>query len=216
MLCGLADALDALRAARLPVDRVLLIGGAAASAAVQAIAPDLFGVPVRVPSPGEYVALGAARQAAWALSGGEHPPAWHVETDVTVEPEDVDPRRCRDPGPVRPRSSPPPTPRPPDLAAAHSSRGGDDPETVLYESPRRFASSRCPRSTRPGAVRLPILQNGVCGTDLHLRTGRAPRPRRWRGDDLSSTPRERPPWRRCSAPTRNGGTCVFYEVVTVP
>jgi xylulokinase len=33
-------------------------------------------VPVHVPTPAEYVALGAARQAAWTLSGGETPPAW--------------------------------------------------------------------------------------------------------------------------------------------
>ena len=53
------------------------------------IAPDLFGVPVAVPRPGEYVAVGAARQAAWALAGGEHPPGWDVDVDVTVEPCDV-------------------------------------------------------------------------------------------------------------------------------
>jgi xylulokinase len=43
---------------------------------VRAIAPTIFGVPVTVPSPAEYVALGAARQAAWALSGAAEPPAW--------------------------------------------------------------------------------------------------------------------------------------------
>lgn len=81
MLGGLADGLDALRAQGTPVDRVLLIGGAANSRAVQAIAPALFGVPVSVPSPGEYVALGAARQAAWALSGGAEPPQWPVPAE---------------------------------------------------------------------------------------------------------------------------------------
>ena len=29
-----------------------------------------------VPEPEEYVALGAARQAAWALAGTPEPPAW--------------------------------------------------------------------------------------------------------------------------------------------
>ena len=29
-----------------------------------------------MPPPGEYVALGAARQAAWALAGTPHPPTW--------------------------------------------------------------------------------------------------------------------------------------------
>lgn len=76
MLNGLADGLDALRAAGLQVRRVLLIGGGAKSAAVRAIAPGIFGLPVTVPEPGEYVADGAARQAAWLLSGADAPPAW--------------------------------------------------------------------------------------------------------------------------------------------
>ncbi len=40
------------------------------------IAPTVFGVPVTVPAPGEYVADGAARQAAWTLAGGATPPEW--------------------------------------------------------------------------------------------------------------------------------------------
>jgi xylulokinase len=78
MLCGLADGVDALRALGIPVERVLIIGGGARSAAVQAVAPDLFGAPVLVPEPAEYVALGAARQAAWALAGTPEPPEWAV------------------------------------------------------------------------------------------------------------------------------------------
>jgi xylulokinase len=88
MLLGLAGAVEAVRAAGCPVERVLLIGGAAASPAVQEIAPDVLGAPVAVPAPGEYVAVGAARQAAWALSGGDTPPAWDVAVDVTIEPDD--------------------------------------------------------------------------------------------------------------------------------
>ncbi len=76
MLCGLADAIEALAAEGVPVRRVLLIGGGARSAAVRAIAPQVFGRPVAVPAESEYVADGAARQAAWALSGGAAPPAW--------------------------------------------------------------------------------------------------------------------------------------------
>jgi xylulokinase len=78
LLCGLADAVDALRAQGLPVNRVLLLGGAARSRAVQALAPALLGAEVILPEPAEYVALGAARQAAWALSGADAPPTWHV------------------------------------------------------------------------------------------------------------------------------------------
>ncbi len=85
MLCGLADGIDAVQAQGVPVRRVVLIGGAARSAAVQRIAAELFGLPVVVPEPAEYVALGAARQAAWVLSGAQHPPEWTVDTLASVE-----------------------------------------------------------------------------------------------------------------------------------
>ncbi|HZC27830.1 MAG TPA: xylulokinase [Actinopolymorphaceae bacterium] len=88
LLCGLADGLDALRAQGVVVRRVLLIGGAARSPAVQAVAPTVLGAPVTVPPPAEYVALGAARQAAWALIGGSEPPAWDLGDSVVRE--DVD------------------------------------------------------------------------------------------------------------------------------
>lgn len=76
MLCGLADGLDALAGQGVTVAAVQLIGGAARSEAVRRIAPTVFGVPVQVPVPGEYVADGAARQAAWVLAGSVEPPAW--------------------------------------------------------------------------------------------------------------------------------------------
>lgn len=73
MLCGLADGLDALRALDVPVERLVLIGGGAQSEAVRRIAPAVFGMPVTVPEPGEYVADGAARQAAWVLTARRAP-----------------------------------------------------------------------------------------------------------------------------------------------
>ncbi len=73
LLCGLADGLDAVAAGGTAVRRVFLVGGGARSAAVQALAPAVLGVPVLVPPPGEYVADGAARQAAWVLAGGDAP-----------------------------------------------------------------------------------------------------------------------------------------------
>lgn len=64
MLRGLGAGLDALRDLGIPLERALLIGGGAQSEAVRVIAPEVLGLPVVVAEPGEYVALGAARQAA--------------------------------------------------------------------------------------------------------------------------------------------------------
>ncbi|MGC4887378.1 xylulokinase [Micromonospora sp. DT227] len=78
LLCGLADGLDALLAQGARADRIILVGGGARSAAVRRIAPQVFGRPVVVPPPGEYVADGAARQAAWVALGGAAPPTWSI------------------------------------------------------------------------------------------------------------------------------------------
>ncbi|MET0672527.1 MAG: FGGY family carbohydrate kinase [Microbacterium pygmaeum] len=70
MLSGLAAGLAALRGLGVPLERALLVGGGAQSAAVREVAPLVLGIPVVVPEPGEYVALGAARQAASVLAAG--------------------------------------------------------------------------------------------------------------------------------------------------
>ena len=90
MLCGLADALDVMRANGVPAERVVLIGGASKSQAVRSAAPDIFGVPAVVPAEAEYVALGAARQAAWVLGGEEHPPTWQRDVLAETEPSASD------------------------------------------------------------------------------------------------------------------------------
>jgi xylulokinase len=82
MLCGLADGLDAVRGQGVLASRILLTGGAAQNSAVSAIAAQVFDVPVVIPRPAEYVALGAAVQAAWALTGER--PEWPVE--LVAEP----------------------------------------------------------------------------------------------------------------------------------
>jgi xylulokinase len=83
LLCGLADGVDALRAQGVQARRILLIGGAAQNPAVAAVAAQVFDAPVVVPTPGEYVALGAAVQAAWTLTGER--PQWIVP--MGAEPE---------------------------------------------------------------------------------------------------------------------------------
>ncbi|MYS80646.1 xylulokinase [Embleya scabrispora] len=90
MLCGLADALDALATAGVAGERVILTGGAARSPAVAAIAPALFERPVVLPEPAEYVALGAARQALWALNPGGGPPPARVIAHTEMRPDRSD------------------------------------------------------------------------------------------------------------------------------
>jgi xylulokinase len=94
MLCGLADALDVLRGRGVDVRRIFLLGQAAELPAVQAVAPALFGAQVVVPQPADYAALGAARQAAWALGASQGtldprtPPAWQGPVAQVLEPGD--------------------------------------------------------------------------------------------------------------------------------
>ncbi len=87
LVCHMADAAESLRRRSVPVDRVALIRGGARSAAVREIAPSVREVPVDVPPPGEYVADGAARQAAWTLLGGARPPNWALsEVQIFTTP----------------------------------------------------------------------------------------------------------------------------------
>jgi len=76
MMCGLTDAVDALIALGVSVNRILIIGGAAKNSAIPVIASALMGCEVVVPPAGEYVADGAAKQAAWALLG--QMPQWNL------------------------------------------------------------------------------------------------------------------------------------------
>lgn len=68
LLCLLADALDKLRTRNIAAQRIVLVGGGSRSRSLQAAAADIFQAEVVIPEPGEYVALGTARQAAGALS----------------------------------------------------------------------------------------------------------------------------------------------------
>lgn len=95
MLCALADGVDALCAATGPVQRVIMIGGGTASAAVRAIAPAIFGCPVLVPAPSQYVADGAARQAAWVVLGCEAAPSWPDAASVISEAQPTPHVRAR-------------------------------------------------------------------------------------------------------------------------
>jgi xylulokinase len=76
LLASMAYCVDKISAQGVEVQRIILIGGGARSEAVRRIAPAIFGADVHVPTPAEYVALGAARQAAWTLSQQDSPPTW--------------------------------------------------------------------------------------------------------------------------------------------
>ena len=84
VLNSLADGLDTLAASGVPVERVLLIGGGSKSRALREAAATVFAVPVDVPEPREYVALGAARQAAWAATG--ELPVWGRRIEESFMP----------------------------------------------------------------------------------------------------------------------------------
>jgi xylulokinase len=83
MLCGLKGGLDALLDAGVACTRVFLVGGAANNVAVQQIAGEVFGVPVVIPEPGEYVAQGASAQAAQVVLGSL--PTWPRDVVATID-----------------------------------------------------------------------------------------------------------------------------------
>lgn len=83
LLCLLGVGMQAQRAQGVRIDGVTLIGGGAQSRAVRELAPAVLGVAVEVPRPAQYVALGAARQAAWVASGEPEPPVWSVVESET-------------------------------------------------------------------------------------------------------------------------------------
>jgi xylulokinase len=95
VLCGLAAGLDALLAQDVHAERVILIGGASRSETVRRIAPGILGRPVVVPVAAQHVAVGAARQAAWALGGKADPPRWSSGRATTYEAESLESVRAR-------------------------------------------------------------------------------------------------------------------------
>lgn len=67
--CAIVNALDALVTAFGAPRRILLVGGGARSASLRQAITDLAGRPTQWPAHREHAAFGAARQAAWALTG---------------------------------------------------------------------------------------------------------------------------------------------------
>jgi xylulokinase len=81
---SLSDCLDLLRGIGASAEQVLLTGGGANSPAMRAALADTAELPVVVPEVREYVAIGAARQAAWAATG--RLPRWKRRVEEVVRP----------------------------------------------------------------------------------------------------------------------------------
>lgn len=88
VLWSLAYGVDVLRQQTGEISAITLTGGASQSEAVRRIATSVFGLPVVVTEAFESVAVGAARQAAWALSG--ELPEWRVPVAGRYDPTDAD------------------------------------------------------------------------------------------------------------------------------
>jgi xylulokinase len=67
--CAIVNALEALTTAFGSPTRVLLVGGGARSASLRQAITDISGRPTEWPEHREHAAFGAARQAAWAVTG---------------------------------------------------------------------------------------------------------------------------------------------------
>ncbi|MCI1660714.1 xylulokinase [Bifidobacterium psychraerophilum] len=84
LLCSQRDCLELIKGLGVSVNRMLLIGGGARSRAVRALAPAILGSDVSLPAADEYVAIGAARQAAWALAQSPEAPIWPLDIEETL------------------------------------------------------------------------------------------------------------------------------------
>lgn len=94
VLWSLAYGVDVLAEQTGSISRITLTGGASQSEAVRTIAPAVFGLPIVVTETFESVAVGAAKQAAWALTGTL--PEWQVPVLAEYEPTDADQAAARE------------------------------------------------------------------------------------------------------------------------
>ena len=88
VLWSLAYGVQVLREQAGDISKITLTGGASQSPAVHRIATAVFGLPIVVTDTFESVAVGAAKQAAWALTG--ELPQWQVPVLSEHEPTDAD------------------------------------------------------------------------------------------------------------------------------
>ena len=91
VISNLSRGLEAISEQTEPFSRLMLIGGGAQNAGVQRVVSEIVSLPVIVPDPGEYVAYGAARQAAWVLTGTR--PGWKPRAQGLKSPTTHSPAR---------------------------------------------------------------------------------------------------------------------------
>lgn len=88
LACSVREGLEKIVAQRgAEPRRIILIGGGAKSRAFREVLAQVLGIDIYVPEPAEFVALGAARQAAWVLSGQTNPPRWRQPEMMKVSAE---------------------------------------------------------------------------------------------------------------------------------
>jgi len=83
IICGLVDSITTLQSNGAQIERVMIVGGAAKNPGVGPIASAILGRPVMTFPPREFVADGAARQAAWALLG--ELPNWQIPNVIEFD-----------------------------------------------------------------------------------------------------------------------------------
>ncbi|MDR2508968.1 MAG: xylulose kinase [Candidatus Ancillula sp.] len=87
MLLGQNDGLVQMQKMGVTIRKVYMIGGSMKSPAVREIAPAIFGRDITLPEIDEYVANGAARQAAWvynAKNGKPDAPQWKLKSEEVI------------------------------------------------------------------------------------------------------------------------------------
>ena len=85
LACHMRATLEAVRAGGIEISSAMVVGGAAKSNVLLQILADIMQIPLALPAPGEYVAKGAARQAALA-AGAELGPGWDPQVIKRVSP----------------------------------------------------------------------------------------------------------------------------------
>ncbi|MCG7302833.1 xylulose kinase [Winkia sp. ACRQY] len=90
LACHMRATLEAVRAGGIEISSAMVVGGAAKSSVLLQILADIMQIPLSLPAPGEYVAKGAARQAALA-AGVEVGPKWDPQVIKRVSPGQAPP-----------------------------------------------------------------------------------------------------------------------------